>query len=197
MVKSLSIVVSHVKSLWFLPQSIYTSSTHTSSRAVRAKGDEEGLWAAAWPSRYGDVLQWGYPQNHGLYLGVPPILGKLHIIMGGPKLGYTLICPRITREKDSWPVDFRGHCPILHIQFACHNRGFTLETWDSMGYFPMWGWGFESTMLDSQPPFHGPEVTCCGPCFLKTLNSTCGIWPNMAPGKADNYEFLLTDGRWR
>jgi hypothetical protein len=61
--------------------------------------------------------------------------------MGGPKLGYPLICPRIKREKESWPVDFRGHCPILHIQFACHNRGFTLETWDSMGYFPkMWGW---------------------------------------------------------
>jgi hypothetical protein len=34
-------------------------------------------------------------------LGVPPILGNLHIIMGGPKLGYTLICPRIKREKES------------------------------------------------------------------------------------------------
>jgi hypothetical protein len=50
-------------------------------------------------------------------------------------------------------------------------------------------------MLDSHPPFHGPEVTCCFMFFEDVKLHLWHKWPNMAPGKADNYEFLLTDGR--
>ena len=40
---------------------------------VRAKGDEEGLWAAAWPWHQDREVSYNgaNPQNHGLYWKIP------------------------------------------------------------------------------------------------------------------------------
>ena len=211
LVKSLSIVVSHVKSRWFLPQSMYIFDRHvepTSAPKVMRRAC-------------------GLQLGHGIKIGTFPTMGLTPKIMvctgkflenkwlrGTPHFRKPPYNYGWSKTRIPWFVlEWRGKKTLdqwtlgVIVLFYIYNLHATIVASPlkrgigAGGQQPkMWGWFGEHDAVDSQPPFHGPVLWHVVSCFLKTLNSVYvaaymaqyGSWKSWYC----NYEFLLTDGRW-